>query len=174
MQQDNNEPRSAILDPSYYHTHSTQPSVYVDREGNMHDPDYHLFPVASSSPSYSQTSIEVEDEYTDFFSRRPTSRRSSMSSHPSTPSSTSRAPIASSNGRSHHEKTSKHPKLSHKVSLDSYTEVEQDAEQEREGGDAEEHHRGSETVRRELHALALSMSIGVFKARRTVKNVLRR
>ncbi|KAF8904662.1 hypothetical protein CPB85DRAFT_1316949 [Mucidula mucida] len=74
---------SYLLDPSYYSSHmSYQPRVYIDRKGNMHDPDYRHFPVLSSiSSSSSNSPITPDDDdadYIDPFSYHAPRRSSSL------------------------------------------------------------------------------------------------
>ncbi|KIY68881.1 hypothetical protein CYLTODRAFT_453123 [Cylindrobasidium torrendii FP15055 ss-10] len=178
---------AAILDPSHYHTQSSpvQPRVYMDRKGNMHDPDYHLFPVAPASPTYTHTSLDSEEEF-EAFSTLSSSRRSSISSYSPSSSSFTYSPIgAASNlpcpSTIADRLTKRTSKCNRRVSLDSYVETEEEEEFEEEplefGVEEQEKDKnrcGSDAVKRELHSIALSMSIGVFRARRRVKNALRR
>lgn len=177
---------AAILDPSHYHTQSSpvQPRVYVDRKGNMHDPDYHLFPVAPASPTYTHSSLNSEEEEYEALNTLSSSRRSSISSHSPSSSSFAYSPIgAASNlpcpSTIADRLTKRTSKCNRRVSLDSYEEEEIEDEDLELGEEEQEQEKdrlrcGSDAVKRELQSIALSMSIGVFRARRRVKNALRR
>ncbi|KAK0196540.1 hypothetical protein F5146DRAFT_1129320 [Armillaria mellea] len=52
-------PPASSIPPTIPATHNYQPRVYIDRKGNMHDPDYRHFPVLSSSPASSSSSSPI-------------------------------------------------------------------------------------------------------------------
>ncbi|KIY70682.1 hypothetical protein CYLTODRAFT_419504 [Cylindrobasidium torrendii FP15055 ss-10] len=186
--------RFAILDPSHYHTNAgAQPRVYTDRKGNMHDPDYHLFPVyASSSTHNSQSSSEDQEQPDGYYTRASSPPRSPRFGPTIT---VSPAPIYASAPSSYQcptaNKSSRRSSKSHsrsnegRVSLDSNYSAEEDVEDDsslyseylseaEEAKDEQHPARCSEGVKKGIQSIALSVSIGAFRARRRVKSALRR
>lgn len=181
----------SILDPSYCSKQTTQPRVYIDRKGNMHDPDYRHFPLVASYSTFSTSSSTTEDEeeYVDPFS--PTRRSGSLNRstsgspryYPSPPISSS--PQSSLPSFDAHKSRKNHVKR--QKSLESYMEGDEE-ESEVEGEDyssdeevsedAEEKKKSdlscSEAMKRQLQTISFAMSVGAFRARRRVKKVLRR
>ncbi|KAF8915457.1 hypothetical protein CPB85DRAFT_1294526 [Mucidula mucida] len=169
---------SRILDPSYYSSskHTTQPRVYYDRKGNMHDPDYRHFPIMPSS--YATTSSldsDEEEQYVDPFSQpRAYSRASPF------PSSSPASSLFNSSLSHDAHKLKK----SRRASLDSYQEEEEDESEEGydswdEEVDAQKTMKKpemscSEAMKRQLQTLSFSLGYGVFRARRRVRNALNR
>ncbi|KAF9036908.1 hypothetical protein BDZ89DRAFT_1061606 [Hymenopellis radicata] len=182
----------SILDPTYCSKQTTQPRVYIDRKGNMHDPDYRHFPLVASysTSSTSSSASEAEEEYVDPFS--PQRRRSgslnwstsgSPRYYPSPPISSSPQsslpPFDAQKLRKNH--------IKRRGSLESYLEADEE-ESEVEGEeyssdeevseDAEEKKKSelscSEAMKRQLQTISFTMSVGAFRARRRVRKVLSR
>ncbi|KAF8916137.1 hypothetical protein CPB85DRAFT_1291734 [Mucidula mucida] len=177
----------SILDPAYYSQKQTsaQPRVFVDRQGNMHDPDYRHFPSVSSyssgSSSFpSSSSVEEEDDeeiYVDPFS--PQARRSS--SLPPTPSSSYvySSPTPNPGPSDAKPRRCGFTKCHQRHSMDSYHVHESDEEEEGEEYMSEEEEErpksqqpDKHSVKRQLQSVSLSLSVSAFRARRKVKEAL--
>ncbi|KAK0482613.1 hypothetical protein IW261DRAFT_1042800 [Armillaria novae-zelandiae] len=215
---------SRLLDPSYYSsTHNSQPRVYIDRKGNMHDPDYRHFPVLSASPASSASSSsplsrratrpqwesaytyesaipddddEIQGDYYDPFTNYAL-RRSSSLTRPTTPYYPSSSPV--SDFESPFDDSEEKPcsviskafrprkcRDKRRASLDSTVEesyypgetvpeLEDDDEEEEE---QEKQERPtptcSEAMKQQWQSISLTVSFGVFRARRRMKRVLSR
>ncbi len=216
---------SRLLDPSYYSTtHNSQPRVYIDRKGNMHDPDYRHFPVLSSSPASSSSSNspisrrtarpqwetgytyesaipdddDIQGDYYDPFTNYAL-RRSSSLTRPTTPYYPSSSPV--SDFESPFDEPEEKPcsvmkkafrprkcREKRRASLDSaveesYYPEEPEAVLELEDDEEdEEHHEKqerpaptcSEAMKKQWQSISLTVSFGVFRARRRMKRVLSR
>ncbi|KAF9003734.1 hypothetical protein BDZ89DRAFT_1080879 [Hymenopellis radicata] len=166
----------SILDPAYYSKHtSAQPRVFVDRQGNMHDPDYRHFPSVSSysSGSYGSSSsatapVEEEEEiYVDPFS--PQARRSS--SLPLTRySSPSPNPPSDPKPRKGSFKKCRSRGIRWIPTEEEYylSTEEEDEEQPKSHDESCSAH----SVKRQLQSVSLSLSVSAFRARRKVKEAL--
>ncbi|KAK0211746.1 hypothetical protein IW262DRAFT_1301669 [Armillaria fumosa] len=213
---------SRLLDPSYYSsTHNYQPRVYIDRKGNMHDPDYRHFPVLSSSPASSSSSSpisrratrpqwesgytyesaipdddDIQGDYYDPFSNHAL-RRSSSLTRPTTPYYPSSSPV--SDYESPFDDPEEKPcsaitkafrprkcREKRRASLDSTVEEsyypEPVPELEDDEDEEEEHHAKqerpaptcSEAMKKQWQSISLTVSFGVFRARRRMRRVLSR
>ncbi|KAG7448303.1 uncharacterized protein BT62DRAFT_918706 [Guyanagaster necrorhizus] len=217
---------SRLLDPSYYSTtHNYQPRVYIDRKGNMHDPDYRHFPVLSSSPSSSSSSNsplsrrnvrphwesgytyesaipdddeDLQGDYYDPFTNHGL-RRSSSLTRPTTPYYPSSSPVSDFESPfddleekqcSVMKKAFRPRKCREKrrASLDSTVEesyyyaeapevvpeLEADEEDEEQRHEKEERPAPTcaEAMKRQWQSISLTVSFGVFRARRRMRRVL--
>ena len=187
-----------LLDPSYYSSQSSyhhQPRVYIDRKGNMHDPDYRHFPVVSSYPLTSP--IDDDDEYIDPFAYHAPRRSSSLSRrqyYPS-PSPSSSPSSSSSPDESPFDDLASPEKCQGNVvkkalcrrrerrraSLDSYVlEEEEEAaaqvsdDEEEQVPELDESHVPTcgEALKRQWQSISFALTFRVFRARRRLKRVL--
>ncbi|KAK0476527.1 hypothetical protein EDD18DRAFT_1215209 [Armillaria luteobubalina] len=214
---------SRLLDPSYYtSSHTYQPRVYIDRKGNMHDPDYRHFPVLSSSPASTSSSPisrratrpqweagytyesaipdddDIQGDYYDPFTNYAL-RRSSSLTRPTTPYYPSSSPV--SDFESPFDDAEEKPcsvitkafrprkcREKRRASLDSTVEEsyypdEPEAVPELEDDDDEEEEQQkqerpaptcSEAMKKQWQSISLTVSFGVFRARRRMRRVLSR
>ncbi|KAJ7583247.1 hypothetical protein C8J56DRAFT_1096237 [Mycena floridula] len=186
---------SRLLDPSYAssssRSYSSQTMIYVDDNGEMHDPDFRQFPTfpvsdrqrgkrpadAFSTPSWDE---EEEDSYdASNYRRFPYSMCPASPIHSSPPSS----PVSYSSSESWMTRNSSdsfaqklHKKQNHSSadsrSFCSYQEqeaVEEVAKEEEESTKS----APNTTVKMEWQALQLTVSMGAFRVKRKIRNALK-
>ncbi|KAK0463539.1 uncharacterized protein EV420DRAFT_1094670 [Desarmillaria tabescens] len=220
--QSTQKPLVSSIPLTYYSTtHNYQPRVYIDRKGNMHDPDYRHFPVLSSSPASSSSSSsyshsrptwetgyqsaipddddDIQGDYYDPFTNHAL-RRSSSLTRPTTPyypfSSSPISDFESPFDDGLEEKPCSVMKKAfrprkcrekRRASLDStmeesyYPEAEAVPELETDEEDEERHEKEerpaptcSEAMKKQWQSISLTVSFGVFRARRRMRRVLSR
>ncbi|KAK0211740.1 hypothetical protein IW262DRAFT_357738 [Armillaria fumosa] len=171
---------SRLLDPSYYSsTHNYQPRVYIDRKGNMHDPDYRHFPVLSSSPASSSSSSPISRRATRPQWESGYTYESAIPDDDDDPEEKPCSVITKAfRPRKCREKR--------RASLDSTVEEsyypEPVPELEDDDDEEEEHHQKqerpaptcSEAMKKQWQSISLTVSFGVFRARRRMRRVLSR
>lgn len=164
--------------------------IYKDYDGDIHDPDYHHFPAL---PAVMTNSSGLdEDTYVDPFS--PSARVSPSAPSPS-PSSHTSPPSPGGSIRSHKKRRPGLTLRRSHLSLNSYKDAEEletehsstvstdfgeeddIAEEGSTGATADKQRQPqrsltADNVKRNIRAMSLSMSVGVFRARKKVHNAL--
>ncbi|KAJ7583230.1 hypothetical protein C8J56DRAFT_893959 [Mycena floridula] len=182
---------SRLLDPSYAssssRSYSSHSMIYVDDNGEMHDPDFRQFPTFPVSdrqrgkrPVDAFSTLDWDGEEEDSYDaskycRFPYSTRPASPIHCSPPSSpvsysSSESWVTTNTSDSFAQKLRKkqNRSSSDSRSLRSYEEVVEEVAEE-------EITRSSPntTVKKEWQALQLTVSMGAFRVKRKIKNALK-